>query len=156
MQDPALWEVTGIGWRNKGRVTGSTCLSIHSHPSLPYIQQDSSWIGHCRSWRDEETMLWMTQLHSCHTTLFSPWPLLIPQGHLTVEVVAPKQLTAPPFPSSPVAPCKIALRIRWCPEDNFAGSHGLDFAPYPVSWSSLSQTKGSRRCPNGKAFQENF
>lgn len=121
-------------------------MFIHqSHPSLPYIQQDSSGIGHHGSWRDEETMLWMRQLHSCHTTLFRPQPLLIPQVYLTLAVLVQRQLTAPPFPSSPVAPCKIALRIRWGADDKFAGSHGLHFAPHAVSWSCLSSTKGSRR-----------
>jgi len=100
---------------------------------LPYTQHDSSWTGHQRSWRDEETMLRIRQLHSCHTTVFSPWSLLISQGYLTLDVLAPRQLTAPPFPSSPVAPCKTVLRISWGPEDKFAGSHGLDFTPCPVS-----------------------
>lgn len=106
MQDPALREMTGTGQRNKARITGNVCLSIQSHPSLPYTQQDSSWMGHRRSWRDEETMLWMRQHHSCHTTLFSPWPFLIPQCYLTLDVLAPKQRTAPPFPSSLVASSK--------------------------------------------------
>lgn len=141
--------MTGTGQRNRARITGNTCWSIQSHPSLPYIPPDNSW-------RDEEVMLCMRQLQSCYTSLLSPWPLLIPQGHLTLDVLVPRHLTALLYPGSPADPCKTALRTKWGPEGEFAGSHGPTLPPILSAETFCHRQKGAGGVPMGRPFRRTF
>lgn len=101
-------------------------------------------------------MLCMRQLQSCYTSLLSPCPLLIPQGHLTLDVLVPRHLTALLYPGSPADPCKTALRTKWGPEGEFAGSHGPTLPPILSAEKFCHRQKGAGGVPMGRPFRRTF